>query len=158
MRRACRWNEDYGRSQAEANICARGARQGVCLRSCVNVTKHHEGRRVEAGLNSIHVDVVDLVGPEDSNEANKVSSTGLVPPLSLRPAAPRCTDNELAFVPMRESEVSRLPAAPLHIISAEFLHTQHQGTALPFASSIESPPFYCRIPCPPPPCAFYHGP
>jgi phosphopantetheine adenylyltransferase/dephospho-CoA kinase len=51
---------------------------------CIVVSKETERggqsvnkRRVERGLNSIHVDVVDLVGPEDSDEANKVSSTGL---------------------------------------------------------------------------------
>ena len=51
---------------------------------CIVVSKETERggqsvnkRRVEKGLNSIHVDVVDLVGPEDSDAANKVSSTGL---------------------------------------------------------------------------------
>ena len=51
---------------------------------CIVVSKETERggqsvnkRRVEKGMNSIHVDVVDLVGPEDSDEANKVSSTGL---------------------------------------------------------------------------------
>jgi phosphopantetheine adenylyltransferase len=51
---------------------------------CIVVSKETERggqsvnkRRVENGLNSIHVDVVDLVGPEDSDESHKVSSTGL---------------------------------------------------------------------------------
>jgi len=51
---------------------------------CIVVSKETERggqsvnkRRVEKGLNSIHVDVVDLVGPEDSDESSKVSSTAL---------------------------------------------------------------------------------
>jgi hypothetical protein len=60
-------------------------------------------RRVEKGLNSIHVDVVDLVGPEDSDQADKVSSTGLRKKV-LRYA---CDERESASARERERERER---------------------------------------------------
>lgn len=51
---------------------------------CIVVSKETERggqsvnkRRVERGLGEVHIDVVDLVGPEDATEEDKVSSTGL---------------------------------------------------------------------------------